>query len=119
MPHQKQKTGGRGENLACAVLQKKGYEIVERNYHYGHGEIDIVARDGNTLVFVEVKTRKNLEFGPPELAITKGKQKQIKKIAEAYLYEKNIKDTDCRIDVVAILFQGKERPKINHIINAF
>lgn len=119
MPHQKQKTGNRGETLACTILKKKGYEILERNYRYGHGEIDIIARDGETLVFVEVKSRKNLEFGPPELGVTKGKQRQVRKIAEAYLYEKNIKDTECRLDVVAILFRGKEKPKINHIINAF
>lgn len=113
------KTGKTGEDLAASILEKKGYIIVERNYRYGKGEIDLIARDGKTLVFIEVKTRKNLEYGPPEMAITKGKQRQIRKIAEAYLFDKDIKDTDCRIDVVAIQFIPKMKPKVNHILNAF
>lgn len=119
MREEKKKTGNAGEDLAASVLIKKGYEIIERNYHYGHGEIDIIAKFKETIVFVEVKTRKNLEFGSPELAVTKSKQKQIRRIAEAYLYEKNIADTLCRIDVIAVLFQRGENPKINHIENAF
>ena len=119
MPKSKKQTGDRGENIACDLLIEKGYSIVERNYRYGHGEIDIIAKDKEILVFIEVKSRKNLEFGPPELGVTKGKQRQIRKIAEAYLYEKNITETDCRLDVVGILFQGKEKPIINHIENAF
>jgi len=115
----KKVTGERGEDLACELLVKKGYQIVERNYTYGKGEIDIIAKDNETLVFVEVKSRKNLEFGPPELGITKNKQRQVRRIAEAYLHERDIFDTDCRVDVVAILFRGKEPPKINHIVNAF
>jgi putative endonuclease len=78
----------KGEELAAKILKEKGYEIIERNYRYGHGEIDIIAidpGDGYT-VFVEVKTRKNLEYGEPEYAITKTKQKQIRKIAELYLF---------------------------------
>ena len=115
----KRKTGNKGEDIACDFLTKLGYEIIKRNYHYGHGEIDIIAKDGEILVFVEVKYRKSLEYGPPELAITNSKQKQIRKVAEAYLYENDIKDTSCRIDVVAILHFPKQEPKINHIINAF
>lgn len=111
--------GNYGEDLACKFLVKKGYRIVERNYRFGHGEIDIVAKDGDTLVFVEVKTRENLEFGPPELAVTKNKQRQIKKISEGYLYEKEITNTVCRIDVIAILNRKGYKPVINHIINAF
>ena len=119
MSESTKKTGGVGEDLAAAVLTKKGFRVIERNYRYGKGEIDIIAKDKNVLVFIEVKTRKNLEYGPPELAVTKGKQNQIRKIAGAYLYEKEIKDTDCRFDVVAIQFMPKQKPKINHIINAF
>ena len=84
------KIGGRGEDLAVDYLTNQNFEIIERNYHYGHGEIDIIAKEKDILVFVEVKTRKNLEFGPPELSITKNKQRQIRRIAEAYLYEKEI-----------------------------
>jgi putative endonuclease len=115
----KRSTGNYGEDLASKFLKEMGYEIVEQNYHYGHGEIDIVARDKEILVFVEVKYRKNLEYGPPELSITAGKQRQIRKTAEAYLYQKKIKDTECRIDVIAILHLKDTKPKINHIINAF
>ena len=119
MAENKKQFGNKGEQLAAKFLADKGFEIIEQNYRYGKGEIDIIAKDSDTLVFVEVKTRKNLEFGPPELAITKGKQSQIKKIANAYLYEKKIKDIDCRIDVVAILMLKESKPVINHIVNAF
>lgn len=111
--------GDRGEDIAADLLEKDGYEIIERNYRYGHGEIDIVAKKNNILVFVEVKTRKNLEFGPPELAITKNKQRQIRKIAEAYIFENTSSGMDCRIDVIAILLRKNLPPKINHIENAF
>lgn len=115
----KKSFGEKGEEYACAYLKNEGFVITERNYRYGHGEIDIVARDGETLVFVEVKSRASLEYGRPEFAVTKSKQKQIRKIAEAYLFEKNIKDTECRMDVVAILFHGDRKPEVNHIKNAF
>jgi putative endonuclease len=115
----RKRPGQRGEDLACDFLVKKGYQIVERNYTYGKGELDIIVKDGEILVFVEVKSRYNLEFGPPELGITKKKQGMVRYCAEAYLHERDIVDTDCRIDVVAILFRGKEPPQINHILNAF
>ena len=118
-PKTNKKFGERGEDIAVDFLKEKGFQIIERNYRYGHGEIDIVAKDKDNLVFIEVKTRKNLEFGPPELTVTKSKQRQIRKIAELYLYEKKIKDTFCRIDVIAILIQKNIPPKITHIINAF
>ena len=111
--------GDRGENIAVDYLLNQNFEIIETNYRYGHGEIDIVAKERDVLVFVEVKTRKNLEFGYPVQAITKNKQRQVRKIAEAYLYEKKIIDTDCRIDVIAILFRKDLPPKITHIKNAF
>ena len=115
----KQHTGDKGENYACDLLVEKNFKIVKRNYRYGHGEIDIIANDKDVLVFVEVKTRKNLEFGQPISAITKGKQRQIRKIAEAYLIENNINNTDCRFDVVGVLLQGNECAIIDHIENAF
>lgn len=113
--------GDEGEELAVEFLKGKGFEILERNYRYGKGEIDIIANDPakGFLVFVEVKSRKNLEFGEPEYAITLKKIKQIKKIAELYLYEKNIKEADCRFDVVAILFGQSAKPLINYYENAF
>lgn len=115
----KKKLGDRGEDIATDFLNSKNYEIIDRNYRFGHGEIDIIAKDKEVLVFIEVKTRKNLEFGRPELAVTKNKQRQIRKIAEMYLVENKIADVDCRIDVVAIMIKKNLPPEINHIENAF
>ena len=111
----------RGEELAAKILTDKGYEIIERNYRYGHGEIDIIAIDpkDKCTVFVEVKSRQNLEFGEPEYSITKNKQKQIRKRAELYLYDKEIREIDCRFDVFAILFEDLSSPVVNHYENAF
>jgi len=113
--------GEKGEAIAGELLTGKGYEILERNYRYGHGEIDIVAKDPSDgyTVFIEVKARQNLEYGEPEYAITKNKQKQIKKIAELYLFDKEIIEMKCRFDVITVLLQGKVKPIINHYENAF
>lgn len=119
MNNSKKQVGDRGEDIAVDLLKSKDYKIIERNFRFGHGEIDIIAKDGEILVFIEVKTRKNLEFGQPEYAVTKNKQQQIRKISEAYLYEKKIMDVDCRIDVIAILLKKNLPPQINHIENAF
>jgi putative endonuclease len=117
----KKELAKRGEDLAAKILSEKGYEIIERNYRFSHGEIDIIAIDpkNNCTVFVEVKARQNLEYGEPEYAITKTKQKQIRKLAELYLYDKEIKELDCRFDVFAILFEDLDKPVVNHYENAF
>jgi putative endonuclease len=117
----KKEIGKKGEELAVAFLKEKGFEILHQNYRYGKGEIDIIVKDpedGYT-VFVEVKTRQNLDYGDPEYAITKNKQKQVKKIAELYFYENEIKELDCRFDVIAILLENINCPLINHYVNAF
>jgi putative endonuclease len=113
--------GKAGEEIAVQFLKEKRFEIIEQNYRYSHGEIDIIARDPEDgfTAFIEVKTRQNLDYGEPEYAITKTKQLQIKKIAELYLYEKGIEELDCRFDVIAILLQDKNNPSINHYVNAF
>jgi putative endonuclease len=110
--------GGEGEQLAGSYLRKAGMTIVETNYRFGRGEIDIIARDGETLVFCEVKLRMNDEYGEPEFAITQKKQQQIRKVAQGYLYERNITEQECRFDVVAIRMI-KGRPEIRYIRNAF
>lgn len=117
----KEELAKKGEQLAADFLEEKGFEIIERNYRYGHGEIDIIALDpkDNFTVFVEVKTRQNLYFGEPEYAITKKKQQQVKKVAELYLYDKEIEQVDCRFDVVAILLEDINNPVINYYENAF
>ena len=116
------KFGREGEDLAVELLIDKGYRIIERNYTFQKkGEIDIIANDPETgyLVFVEVKSRQNLEYGEPEYAITKNKIKQIKKMAELYLFDKEIYEVGCRFYVITILFRHKIKPVINHYINAF
>jgi len=116
------KFGKEGEDLAVEMLIEKGYQIIERNYFYhNRGEIDIIAKDKETgfLVFFEVKSRKNLECGEPEYAITRTKIGQIKRMAEIYLYDKDIKEVDCRFDVITVFLRPKIGPLINHYVNAF
>ncbi len=113
--------GKRGEDLAVELLIKKNYTIIERNYTFEKkGEIDIVAKDPENgfLVFVEVKTRGNLNYGEPEYGITENKRRQLKKMAEIYLYEKEIQEVECRFDVITVLLQGMQKPLINHYIDA-
>lgn len=121
MSQASKKIGEEGEEMAVELLISKGYEIITRNYRYGKGEIDIIALDPEKkcIVFVEVKSRQNLEFGSPEYAVTKNKIRQVKRMAGTYLYENKIKDTDCRFDVIAILFRSKIKPIVNHYENAF
>jgi putative endonuclease len=117
----KKTIGQEGEDIAAEYLVNNGFEMITRNYRFGHGEIDIIVKDTSNgyLVFVEVKTRQNLEFGEPEYAITKSKIKQLKKIAESYLYEKDISEIECRFDVIAIIWNRETKPKITHYKNAF
>jgi len=114
--------GKKGEDLAEKLLRSKGYEIVERNYHFRkYGEVDIIAKDkeANSLVFVEVKSRKSLFYGDPIYAVTKNKVKQVKKIASGYLFENGITGINIRFDVVTVVLPEKGEPDINHYINAF
>lgn len=114
----KRKKGTVGEGLAVEYLEKKGYRIIQRNYRYEHGEIDIVAEDGNTLVFIEVKARRSKEFGEPEDAVTPRKRDKIRATAEGYLFKNNIDDKNCRFDVIAIDYQCN-KTEIRHIPDAF
>jgi putative endonuclease len=114
----KTKKGTIGENLAVDYLEKKGYCILQRNYRFEHGEIDIIAEDENVLVFVEVKARRSKEFGEPEDAVTPRKRKKIRSTANGYLFEKNIDDKECRFDVIAIDYQNN-KTEIRHLIDAF
>jgi putative endonuclease len=116
--HNKRQAGSAGEQLAMQYLQRLGFDILEMNYQHGHGEIDIIAKEGEFLVFCEVKSRSTDEYGEPEYAITPGKQQQIRKMAHAYLYEHEIREQACRFDVVAIRFRGGTA-EIRHVKNAF
>lgn len=108
------KFGDAGEDLACRYLQKNGYEILERNKHYSRFcEIDIIAKDKKTTVFVEVKTRKTNAFGTPFEAITRTKFENIRKGVQYYISENRTKDY--RIDVIGITI--KPELKIEHLKN--
>ena len=109
-----------GETLAVAHLKARGYDILERNYRAIRGEIDLIAQDGDFIVFVEVKTRRSLKFGLPQTAVTTQKQRQISKVALAYLQAKNRFDTPCRFDVIAIHLSPRlELLKLEQIESAF
>ncbi len=111
--------GNHGEDIACKYLERKEYKILKRNFHFGKiGEIDIVAEKDGTLVFVEVKTRKNNEYGDPLLSINHQKQTALRKAAEGYLYVNKINDKPCRFDIV-IIDSASTPPKAKHLENAF
>jgi putative endonuclease len=110
--------GAAAERLAADFLATKGMKIVRRNYRYERGEIDIVAEDGDELVFVEVKWRRSGAFGSPEDAITPAKQDQIIKVAEGYLFENGIEGRPCRFDVVAVTERNGNQI-LTHYVNAF
>lgn len=110
--------GQRGEELACRFLKEKGYKLLERNYRCRAGEIDIVAMQGNDLIFVEVKARSSRVFGDPVEAVTPRKQRQISKAALCYL-EKHRYCGAARFDVVAILMHSRNAPEIELVQNAF
>ncbi len=108
-----------GEERAAAYLGRKQYQILARNVRTEHGEIDIVARHGLTLVFVEVKTRTSDKFGPPENSITAQKQAHMIHSADAFLLEHpELEALEWRIDVIAVLKDSGEREKIDHFENA-
>jgi putative endonuclease len=108
-----------GEDLAAEYLENKGYKVIERHFFFHHTEIDLVARDGNYLVFVEVKTRSSQYFGPPEEAITERKKGYLRRAAEGYLYLNNLNSLDCRFDVISICYRSDGPPEIEHFENAF
>jgi len=111
-------TGKLGEQMAAAYLQEAGYRILERNYRCPFGEIDMIAQDGDTLVFVEVKSRRSEKFGLPQLAVGSEKQRRISKISLYYLQNHRLGDSNVRFDVVAILLRSLN-PQIELIKDAF
>ena len=112
----KKETGKKGEYTACEYIKKQDWKIIERNYHYSrYAEIDIVAKDKDTLVFVEVKTRSTTNFGHPFEAVDEKKLKNIFKAALSYLEKTNEHYKSYRIDIISVL--GTENPKIEHLKN--
>jgi putative endonuclease len=107
-----------GEDIAVIHLKKKGYKIVERNYRCPYGEIDIIANDKGSLVFIEVKSRKTDAFGNPEAAVDIAKQKKISKVAASYLKDKKSDGHNARFDVVSVTLSPKDS-HVELIKNAF
>ena len=110
--------GKRGEDLAFEELKRRGYAILARRYRVRSGELDIVARDGGTLVFVEVKARTGYEFGSAAEAVTPIKQLRMTRLATEYLMRHHLQDCPCRFDVVAIHYDAGA-PAVEIIQNAF
>lgn len=111
--------GKAGEDLAAASLERAGYEILCRNYRCRHGELDIVAREGRHLVFVEVKSRRSVRFGEPHEAVDARKQRKMSRAALHYLQHHGGTEQDARFDVLLIRFAGDGEPEIRLIRNAF
>ncbi|MCL2235648.1 MAG: YraN family protein [Defluviitaleaceae bacterium] len=109
--------GNYGENTALGFLESKGYRILSTNYKANGGEIDIIAKDGEYIVFVEVKYRRGNAFGDGFDAITPAKVRRIIKTAKVYLHKQNLWEAPCRFDIIEIF--GHEQLEIDHVENAF
>ncbi len=113
-----QDIGNKGEEIAQAFLKEKGYEILETNWRYSRAEVDIIAKDGDNLVFVEVKTRSSDYFGPPAAFVTPKKENFMAHAASAYMEEIDYEE-EIRFDVIGILLQEGKAPEIEHYEDAF
>jgi len=111
-----QRIGGRGEGLAARFLMEKGYEIVEHNYRYGQAEIDLIVRQKQLLVFVEVKTRRNADYGYPEEFVSARQRAQIIRAADHYIRQHDWQG-NIRFDIIAILTEPAL--SIEHLTDAF
>ncbi len=114
----KRALGLKGETIAANYLKKHGYQIMARNFYTRYGELDIICKKGQALIFVEVKTRRSASYGTPEEAVTPRKIEHLKKAAYIYLEQHQEFFKELRFDVIGILMQG-DNIKINHINNAF
>jgi putative endonuclease len=121
LPTDNRSLGNQGEEIAVGYLTGRGYRILERNFRCKGGEVDIIARDpvDKSLIFIEVKARRGLTYGLPQLAVTPFKQRQISKAALTWLSQNRLHDTNARFDVIAILLHTDAAHNIEHIINAF
>ncbi len=119
MSDNRRSLGQSGEKIAADFLQGRGYTILARNYRRRTGEIDIIAREGEMLVFIEVKTRSGGTYGSPAAAITPRKQRQISRTAQYYLAEQDLFDTPARFDVVAVVIGNDQQLDIELIADAF
>lgn len=111
--------GERGEDVAARYLRRRGFRIVGRGVRTGIGELDLVAVEGRTVVFVEVKTRHSDEQGHPAEAVDLAKQRKLTLLATAYLKRHRLLNHAARFDVIAVTWPDGQRPRIEHFPNAF
>ncbi len=114
-PKKRDALGDRGENVAARYLRNQGYKIIVRNFRCDLGEIDIVARDGSTLVICEVKTRTSVHYGTPFEAITGQKAARLRRLASHWLDDHDVSPPSVRIDVVSVLVPGKGAPCVERV----
>ncbi|MFC1880032.1 YraN family protein [Thermodesulfobacteriota bacterium] len=118
MQNKRQQFGKKSESLAAWYLKKNGYKIIEQNYRTPLGEIDIIAKEKKTIVFVEVKSRQSIRYGNPKWAVTLQKQRKISMVALQYLKSTRQMDAKARFDVVAVT-SNRDQPQIEIVKNAF
>ncbi|MGE3541961.1 MAG: YraN family protein [Candidatus Tectimicrobiota bacterium] len=117
--HWRQRRGQQGEEMAVAYLQGQGYRIEQQNYRCRQGEVDVIAWDGTTLVFVEVKTKGQLRFGSGLAMVNLAKQKKLAQVAMLYVQQHRLQNVDIRFDVVAIRLLTGAAPEVTHVPAAF
>lgn len=110
--------GKYGEEKAVEYLEKQGYEIIARNFRSARGEIDIIARDEDFIIFIEVKLRRSQKYGPPQSAVDYRKQEKIKKVTEYFLLKQGLRNERIRFDVISIEIEAG-KVKLKHFKNAF
>jgi putative endonuclease len=115
----RQALGRLGESLAAEFLEKLGYQIITRNFRTPYGELDLVTKYGEVIIFIEVKTRASSSLGPPEISITRRKAEHIRSAAEFYIQQHPEMSDEWRIDVISVQMQSKNVPlEIIHFENA-
>jgi len=115
----REETGRAGEDLAARFLRKRGFKVLRRNCRSTLGEIDLVMRDGDEVVFVEVKTRSSRTWGDPEDAVTPAKQRKVGRQAMLFANQNNLRRRPLRFDVVAVLLEEGADPEVRHYRDAF
>ncbi|MFN2588362.1 MAG: YraN family protein [Actinomycetota bacterium] len=116
--HARSLLGRDGEAAACELYRRLGFEIVDRNYRAGRGEIDLVARRGDTIAFCEVKTRRTDRWGLPAEAVGSAKQAQLRRLAAAWLADRKPGFVEVRFDVVSVIVRG-DTLEVSHVVDAF
>jgi putative endonuclease len=119
MTTQRQAVGAYGERVAARHLREQGLVVLDRNWRCADGELDLVLRDGDDIVFCEVKTRRGDAFGPPAAAVTAGKVRRLRRLARLWLEQAGVRPHELRFDVVEVLPQRRGGPLVRHLRAAF